>query len=120
MTDHDAASDTFRVTGVIEEEETGRPLCNLIVRAFDRDLVFDDKLGFTNTDADGRFEIRYGEAEFRDAWESKPDLYLRIYDAEGSRLLHETTDAIRWNASIRERYRIRIPSRALDPTKVVR
>jgi hypothetical protein len=114
------APETFLVAGVIEEEETGRPLSNLIVRAFDRDLIFDDKLGFASTDSEGRFEIRYGEADFRDLWESKPDLYLRIYDAQGSQLLHETTDAIRWNASIRERYRIRIPSRAFDPTRVVR
>jgi hypothetical protein len=117
MTDRSAGTDTFRVTGTVEEEETGRPLGNLIVRAFDRDLLFDDKLGFASTDADGRFEIRYGEADFRDAWESQPDLYLRVFDADGSHLLHETTDAIRWNASSREHYRVRIPSRALDPTR---
>ena len=34
-------------------------------------------------------------------------------DASGGRLLHETTDAIRWNASPSERYTIRIPHRDL-------
>jgi hypothetical protein len=111
----DLSADTFRVIGTVEEEGTGRPLGNLVVRAFDRDLIYDDTLGFANTDAEGRFEIRYGEADFRDLFESKPDLYLRVFDAGGTRLLHETTDAIRWNASNRERYRIRIPARALDP-----
>ena len=103
----------YRVRGTLEEEETGRPLAGLIVRAFDRDLLFDDKLGFATTDEQGSFEIHFGVEAFRDLLESRPDLYLRIYDAEGTGLLHETTDAIRWNASTDEHYRIRIPARAL-------
>jgi len=98
----------FRIFGLIEELETGRPLPNLVVRAFDRDLIFDDKLGFTNTDEDGRFEIRFGMDRFQDLFESRPDLYLRIFDRNGIRLIHETTDAIRWNASKSEKYRIQI------------
>lgn len=107
--------DDFRILGTMEEEETGRPLADLIVRAFDRDLVFDDKLGSTTTDADGRFEIRFNREDFRDMGESQPDLYLRIFDRAGIREIHQTTDAIRWNASQSERYRIRIPARALRP-----
>jgi hypothetical protein len=105
--------DDFRIFGLIEELETGRPLPNLVIRAFDRDLIFDDKLGYTNTDDDGRFEIRFGTDRFRDLFESKPDLYLRIYDRDGIRLIHETSDAIRWNASKSEKYRIQIPASAL-------
>ena len=108
--------ETFRILGTLEEDETSRPLANLIVRAFDRDLVADDKVGFATTDHDGRFEIRFGAETFRDIFESRPDLYLRIYDASGLRLIHETTDSIRWNAEQLERYAIRIPARALDPS----
>ncbi len=107
--------DDFRVLGTIEEEETGRPLANLIVRAFDRDLIFDDKVGFATSDDDGRFEIRFNRDDFRDVGESRPDLYLRIFDRSGIREIHRTTDAIRWNASSIERYRLRIPARALRP-----
>ena len=103
----------FRIFGAIEEAETGRPLTNLVVRAFDRDLIFDDKIGYTNTDDDGRFEIHFGAERFRELFESRPDLYLRIYDRTGTHLLHETTDAIRWNASKNEEYRVRIPASAL-------
>jgi hypothetical protein len=103
----------FRIFGVVTELETGRPLPNLVVRAFDRDLIFDDKLGYTNTNDDGQFEIRFGTARFSDLFESRPDLYLRIYDRTGARLIHETTDAIRWNASHNEQYRIQIPARSL-------
>jgi hypothetical protein len=105
----------FRVFGTIEEEETGRPLTNLVVRAFDRDLIFDDKVGFATTDADGHFEIRFDRRSFSDVRELRPDLYLRIYDPSGTRELHRTTDAIRWNASASESYRLRIPARALRP-----
>jgi hypothetical protein len=108
-----ADQDSFRVFGTIQEQETGRPLAGLIVRAFDRDLLFDDKLGFATTDDDGHFEIRFSREAFRDVGESLPDLYLRIYDPSGSREIHRTTDAIRWNASPVERYRLRIPARAL-------
>jgi hypothetical protein len=106
---------TFRVFGTIEEEETGRPLVDLIVRVFDRDLVFDDKVGFATTDDDGRFEIRFHREDFRDFKESRPDLYLRIFDRSGSWEIHHTADSIRWNASPSEGYRIRIPARALRP-----
>jgi hypothetical protein len=107
--------DTFIVLGTIEEEETGRPLPSLIVRAYDRDLVFDDKVGFTTTDADGRFEIRFHREDFSDVRESQPDLYLRVYDPSGIRELYQTRDAIRWRASSKETYRLRIPARALRP-----
>ena len=105
--------ETFRVVGTIQEDETSRPLAGLVVRAFDRDLLFDDKLGFATTDAEGRFDIRYRTEDFSDAREVRPDLYLRVYDVAGTALLLETTDAIRWNASRDESYRLLVPAAAL-------
>ncbi len=64
----------------------------------------DDKVGFAATDDDGRFEIRFGPEMFREVFESRPDLYLRIYDQAGTRLLHET---IRWNAEHLERFEVK-------------
>jgi len=87
------------------------------VRVFDRDLIFDDKLGFATTDADGRFEIRFSRSSFQDVGESRPDLYLRVFDRSGTREIHQTADAIRWNASPSEQYRLRIPAGALDPSR---
>ena len=82
--------DFFRVEGTIEESETGRPLAGLIVRAFDKDLIFDDELGVCITDELGRFLIRFTEDAFRDFAETSPDLYLRVYDSTGESLLHQT------------------------------
>jgi hypothetical protein len=110
-----AANRTFVVRGIVEELESGRPLAELVVRAFDKDLLLDDRLGYTSTDAAGRFEIRFESDRFRDLREERPDLFLRLFDKNGTRLLLETSDAIRWNARLSEEYRLRVPARALDP-----
>lgn len=103
----------FRISGTVAETETGRPLPDLIVRAYDKDLLSDDLLGFTTTDAEGRFEIVYTEAEFRDVVETQPDVYLRIYDRMGRHLLHETRDSVRRNASDDERFHVFISAAKL-------
>lgn len=110
-----AENRTFVVRGVVEEQETGRPLAELVVRAFDKDLLLDDSLGYANTDAEGRFEIRFESDRFRELREARPDLYLRLFDKNGTRLLLETSDAIRCNAKLTEEYRLRVPARALAP-----
>ena len=115
MSGIDHQSEAFVVRGSVRERETGRPLPDLIVRAFDRDWIADDKVGYSSSNQDGEFEIRFGLEDFQDFIEKRPDLYLRVYDREGTRLLHETTDAIRWNASHNERFDLLIPARALDP-----
>ena len=103
----------FRISGTVEEAETGRPLPDLVVRAFDKDLIADDRVGFATTDSEGRFEIRFGREAFRDLLETRPDLYLRVFDPTGVTEIHNTLDAIRHGASAHERYRVRIPVRAL-------
>lgn len=96
------------VLGIVVEAESRRPLPGLRVRAFDKDLFRDDDLGEALTDAAGRFEIRFTEAQFRDFTETAPDLYLRIYDSTG-RLLHSTENAVRRNAGVRESFEVAIP-----------
>jgi hypothetical protein len=96
------------VLGIVVEEESGRPMPGLRVRAFDKDLLCDDDLGDAITDAAGRFEIRFTEAHFRDFTETAPDLYIRIYDSQG-RLLHSTENEVRRNAGVREVFEVAIP-----------
>ena len=104
----------FQIVGVVEEAETGRVLTNLVVRAFDRDLIFDDKIGYTNTDDDGRFEIRFGVERFRELFESRPDLLLAdLRPSIGSPFAPRNHGRVRWNASKNERFRVRIPASAL-------
>jgi hypothetical protein len=104
----------MRLYGTVVEEESGKPLEGLFVRAYDKDLISDDHLGDTHTDATGRFEIEYSEVQFRDFNETLPDLYLRIFDASGKRLLHSTERQVRKNALVVERFEIRIPRATLS------
>jgi len=99
----------FRVSGVVREEGTGRPLIDLVVRAYDADVISDDFLGETHTDADGRFAIVFTQVAFRDVKESRPDLYLVIADASGKRVLHSTRSEVRNDAGVDERFAIEIP-----------
>lgn len=96
----------FRARGTVYEDESNRPLEGLLVRAYDEDLVFDDPLGDARTDARGRFEVVYTEAQFMDLHETQPDLYLRVFDVSGTRLLHTTET--RRNADLDESFEIRI------------
>lgn len=103
----------MRVIGTIVEQESGKPLEGLRVRAYDKDWVFDDDLGETTTDADGRFEISYTEVQYRDLEETQPDVYLRVYDAGGSRLLYSSEKAVRRSAQVIEHFDIKIPREKL-------
>jgi hypothetical protein len=99
----------FRVTGRVVEQESGRPLAGLVVRAFDKDLLFDDRLGEARTDAGGRFEIVFTEVQFMDAYETRPDVYVSVFDAKGARLLHTTRREVRRDVTTDEHFEIRIP-----------
>ena len=104
----------FRVLGMVTEEGSGRPLEALLVKAFDKDLLFDDFLGECHTDANGRFEIQYTELDFRDVFEQRPDLYLRIFDPSGRRELYSTIQNVRRNARSEEHFEIAIPAAKLQ------
>ncbi|HET6630513.1 MAG TPA: hypothetical protein VFG91_12120 [Woeseiaceae bacterium] len=103
----------MRVIGTVVEQESGQPLAGLRVRAYDKDWVFDDDLGETRTDAEGRFEISYTDVQFRDLEETQPDLYLRVYAADGERLLYSSEKAVRRSALVVEEFDIRIPREKL-------
>jgi hypothetical protein len=98
----------MRVYGTVVEEESGTPVIGVRVRAYDKDLIFDDKLGDTLTNAKGEFDISYSEVHFRDLNETAPDVYVRVYDAGGKKILYTTEKAVRWSAAVSERFDIKI------------
>ncbi len=99
----------YRITGVIREEGSDAPLEGLLVRGFDKDLVFDDALGDTRTDAEGRFEIRYTDEAFRQVFDENPDVYLRVFDPTGKNELLSTRAQVRRNAGAEEHFELRVP-----------
>jgi|GEM_PF-1535563 len=88
-------------------DEQNRGLGGLIVSLFDYDCVFDNRLGTTQTDANGEFILTYRTQDFRDLLEAKPDLYLKILDNQGN-TLYSSKSAIRCGASRVEVFEIRI------------
>ena len=104
----------FRVFGIVTVSETGAAAAGLIVRGFDKDLIFDDSLGEAKTDAEGRFEIVYTDEAFRSAVDQWPDIYLQVWDASGTRQLYSTDGAIRWNAGTDEQFLISISEATLS------
>ncbi len=101
----------FRIRGVVRRRGKKKGIPDLRVQALDKDLFFDDRLGSATTDGDGRFEIRYAESDFRDFFESRPDIYLRISDAAGS-VLFTTEDKVRYEAQDTEKFIIELPAAA--------
>jgi hypothetical protein len=104
----------FRIEGVVREKESGRPLPGFTVRAFDQDVLRDDHLGDALTDADGRFEIRFSDVQFKDVLESHPDLYLCVFAPGVVEPVQDTSSHVRQDASQVERFEIEVP-RALLP-----
>ncbi len=104
---------TFTIRGKVTEAETGIPLSGLLVKAYDKDLIFDDLMGAAPSRAEGRFEIVSEADDFRDFFEVKPDIYLRVMDPAGAEELFTTVAAVRWNAGPVEDFDVRIPRERL-------
>jgi len=74
------------VTGRVVDDATGKPVAAVTVRAYDKDVVKDDHLGETETDANGRFRIDFPQRAYQGALalaEGRPDIYLKLYHADG-------------------------------------
>ena len=91
----------FIIKGCIKEKETHLPVSNLNVRAYDKDMLYDDLLGNATTDEKGEFAINYSEKDFRELFDNKPDIYLSVFDPL-RHLVYSTQDSLRWNASEEE------------------
>jgi len=98
-----------------------RPLAGLQVLAHDRDRTHkDDFLGCAFTDADGTFEIRYEEADFKSKhsfidFEGNPDIYLDLTDLA---LNVTKRTAVKPEADMNEHYELKLDFGS--NTKIVR
>lgn len=90
------------VAGRVTDRETGDPLRNLTVTAYDADIIQSDTLGSATTGPDGGYAIYYRIADFEavPAWwapgpielQPGPDLYVTVTNADGVVVLEEPTD----------------------------
>lgn len=91
------------ITGIVREKESGVGLSGLIVRAYDKDKIYDDLMGEGRTSCDGGFRINSETKDFRDLFDKRPDIYLRILvpgsGGEQPREVFNTKNAVGWHAS---------------------
>jgi carotenoid cleavage dioxygenase len=73
----------YSVNGRVLDKRTRRPLPDLCIRGFDKDLMWDDSLGETYTDADGAYDLLFQEKDFKELFEGQPEVYLVVYSSEG-------------------------------------
>jgi hypothetical protein len=85
-------SEQLKVVGKILTRDGAEAVPGALVELWDRDLLFDDKLGETKSDAQGKFEFQFAPERFADWFESAPDLYVVAY--QGSRLIGSSRDAV--------------------------
>lgn len=114
---------SLHLRGHVRVAETGAGAPGLFVKAYDKDLLFDDLLGTAVTGPDGEFAIVSEAGDFRDLFERRPDVYLRVYDDDRETVLYATEDAVRWNAGRYEDFDVRVPRDRLGhhvPPRAVR
>ncbi len=107
---------SFKFTGRVYESESGLGIPNLVVEAFDKDILKNDKLGQTKTNSNGNFEITYSKADFQgkfDKFEGNPDLYIVVKTPDGSKVLYVSYKNIRPDASATEHFDLAIPKATL-------
>lgn len=98
---------TWTIQGRVTDSG-GRGLAGFIVSVYDKDLLFDDRLGVTETNQSGDYRLVYHTRDFRDLIERRPDLYLKISDRSGN-LCFTTEHAVKWNAGRTETINVVLP-----------
>jgi hypothetical protein len=112
----------MRIVGLIREKESGRPLSDLVVCAYDKDFLRSDLLGKTETQSDGRFTIEYDSSDFKEPLEKNPDIFLKVFSKKDAlnlnkkrvKPIYSTKDSIRYSASSSEKFYIEIPRKKLN------
>ena len=104
----------MRIFGTICEAGSGRAVANLIVRAYNRDLLFDEPLGYATTDEAGSFEIRTGTLD-AGAREANSEIFLRVLDPTGEHEVFDSLAAPRRDLGTDQGFEIALPPENLSP-----
>jgi hypothetical protein len=87
----------FQIVGRILDRNNQNPLPGVRVEAWDKDLIHDDLVGSSVTDADGTFRIEFNADYFSELFgDRKPDLFFRVF--QNGTVLQSTEDSALWNA----------------------
>jgi hypothetical protein len=82
----------FQIVGRILDRNNQNPLPGVRVEAWDKDLIHDDLVGSSVTDADGTFRIEFNADYFSELFgDRKPDLFFRVF--QNGTVLQSTEDS---------------------------
>ena len=99
-------------------DRLNRPLSNLIVQAYDRDMRGEELLGESITDREGKYEIAWSHSQLSGRGKKEADIVIKVFTREKKTLLYASDmDRIRFNASPREEINITIET-AIEPEVV--
>jgi hypothetical protein len=69
------------VKGRIVASDGGAPVEGAVVEVWDKDMLIDDYLGTATTDQDGRFQVDFTWAEYKDTvFDGRPDIFLKVHN----------------------------------------
>ncbi len=108
----------YSVSGIVRDYETGTPLENVKVRAYDKDFFRDQLLGDGVTDENGRYHITFSREDFTGPvikLERSPDIFLLVFDAQ-DKLLYTSENGVVVDAARHTTIDIRLkyPARPAD------
>jgi len=106
-------------------DKANRPLADLSVKAFDRDLRWEELLGEDITDKNGKFQITWSPKQGKKGERKTVDIAIKVYTKDKKILVYEPDmDSVRFNASAREEIDITIdttiPRQEVEYEKVLR
>jgi hypothetical protein len=105
------------VVGTVTDK-LGRPLSNLVVHVYDRDMRDEQLLGECVTDRDGRYRIGWSHGQLSGRGKGSADIAIKVVTHEKKHLLFSSgVDDIRFNASPREQIDVTIAT-AMTPDVV--
>src|SRR4051812_33680192 len=84
-------------------DKLSRPLANLVVQAFDRDMRSEEFLGECVTDGDGKYKIAWSHDQLKAPENKTADISIKVFTRENrTPLFASDVDDTRFNASPRE------------------
>ena len=101
------ASKVWTVKGKVTDAN-GRPVGGAIVKAYDKELLFAEKLGETFTCPDGSYELVYDAKDLPSLFKAKPYVYVKVVDKAGKTLV-TTKKAVRVTAGRVETIDLKLP-----------
>jgi Neuraminidase-like domain/Salmonella virulence plasmid 28.1kDa A protein len=86
---------SYSIRGQVIGAKSRRPLPDLRIEAWDKDLLFDDLLGSAVTDASGAFTIEFDQRYYREILDRRPDVYFKVF--RGKQVIADTRGEVLWN-----------------------